>query len=134
MYCRTCGNEMNDNAEICVKCGVRKFVGTEYCQNCGAKTLEQAEICTECGVKLLVEKEVKKPNEIISKVKRILPNILLILGVILLIAMLVNTIAAFGARSDYHMMNSFLAGGRCAVLGGLFTGFGIRLRKKYKKL
>lgn len=144
MYCRTCGNQMNDNAEICVKCGVRKNVGNEYCQNCGAKTLEQAELCTECGVRLLSEKisngknlsEVissEKKAEIISKSKRVIPNILLVLGVLLIIAMLVNTISAFGARSDYYMMKSFSASGRCAIFGGLFTGFGIRLRKKFKK-
>lgn len=26
MYCRTCGSKINDNAEICVKCGVRKML------------------------------------------------------------------------------------------------------------
>lgn len=30
MYCRTCGNKMNDNAEICVKCGMKRNVGTDY--------------------------------------------------------------------------------------------------------
>lgn len=143
MYCRTCGNQMNENAEICVKCGVRKNVGKAYCQNCGAKTLEQAELCTECGVRLLSEKtsngrnlsEVmssEKKAELISRAKKIIPNILLVLGVILLIATIVNIVSAFGARSDYYMMNSFSAAGRCAIFGGLFTGFGIRLRKKYK--
>ena len=35
MYCRTCGNQMHRDAEICVKCGVRKYVGSDYCQVCG---------------------------------------------------------------------------------------------------
>ena len=52
MYCRTCGNEMNDNAEFCVKCGVRRNVGTAYCQACGAKTTEVQEMCVNCGCRL----------------------------------------------------------------------------------
>ena len=41
MYCRTCGNKINDNAEICVKCGCKPLIGKSYCQNCGADTTEQ---------------------------------------------------------------------------------------------
>ena len=52
MYCRVCGNEVNDNAEICVKCGCRPLNGKEFCQECGAVTLEKQEICTKCGVRL----------------------------------------------------------------------------------
>lgn len=52
MYCRVCGNELNNNAEICVKCGCRPLNGNEYCQECGAVTWEKQEICTKCGVRL----------------------------------------------------------------------------------
>lgn len=49
MYCRTCGNKMNDNAEICVKCGCRPLIGREFCQVCGAPTTERQELCIKCG-------------------------------------------------------------------------------------
>ena len=32
MYCRNCGAEMNENAAICVKCGVAKGTGNSYCR------------------------------------------------------------------------------------------------------
>lgn len=104
MYCRTCGNQMNDNAEICVKCGVKKFVGTEYCQNCGAKTLEQAEICTECGVKLVKKSVGSLPtfntgeiikNKDVVKIARIIAMIILILGIFLIGKACVSFIVGF---------------------------------------
>ncbi len=52
MYCRVCGNPLNDKAEICVKCGCRPWNGTEYCQECGAETIEKQEMCTRCGCML----------------------------------------------------------------------------------
>lgn len=53
MYCRNCGNLMDDRAVICVKCGVPVGTGTAYCQNCGVETLENAGVCTQCGSILL---------------------------------------------------------------------------------
>lgn len=50
MYCRNCGNEMADNAAICVKCGVSVGMGTSYCPNCGQPTMPGAAACTNCGV------------------------------------------------------------------------------------
>ena len=64
MYCRVCGNEVNDNAEICVKCGCRPLNGKEFCQECGAVTLEKQEICTKCGVRL--KTMVNNTNNILS--------------------------------------------------------------------
>lgn len=34
MYCKNCGNLMDDQAAFCVKCGVAKGMGNNYCQNC----------------------------------------------------------------------------------------------------
>ena len=131
MYCRTCGSKMNDNAEICVKCGVKRNVGSDFCQVCGAKTLANMTNCKKCGAKLMKamsSAQIKK--KAVSKGKKTIGNILLVLGVILLIAMIANTFVGFTSRSTYSSMNSLAAAGRCAVLGGLFTGFGIRFRKK----
>ena len=52
MYCKNCGNAMDPNAAICVKCGCAKGVGTAYCPNCGQATLPNAAVCTACGCAL----------------------------------------------------------------------------------
>lgn len=52
MYCRTCGKEINDNAAVCVGCGVPPKKGTGHCPNCGAGTVSAQELCTQCGVKI----------------------------------------------------------------------------------
>lgn len=50
MFCRNCGNEMADNAAVCIKCGVAKGVGSSYCPNCGQPTMPGAAACMSCGV------------------------------------------------------------------------------------
>lgn len=52
MYCKNCGNPMDPNAAICVKCGCAKGVGNAYCHNCGQPTVAGAAACTSCGVAL----------------------------------------------------------------------------------
>lgn len=52
MYCRNCGNEMDNNAAVCVKCGVAAGNGVSYCPNCGQATMPGAATCTHCGVLL----------------------------------------------------------------------------------
>ena len=49
MYCKNCGNAMDPNAAICVRCGCAKGVGTSFCPNCGQPTLPNAAVCTACG-------------------------------------------------------------------------------------
>ena len=52
VYCRTCGHQLNDNADVCMNCGCRPQKGRKYCQNCGAETSEAQDVCIKCGVKL----------------------------------------------------------------------------------
>ncbi len=52
MYCKNCGNVMDDKAAICVKCGCAAGTGTSYCPNCGQATIPGAAACTNCGVGL----------------------------------------------------------------------------------
>ncbi len=52
MYCKNCGNQMDPNAAICVKCGCTKGTGASYCQNCGQPTVPGAAVCTSCGSSL----------------------------------------------------------------------------------
>ena len=55
MYCRFCGNLINDKAVICVKSKNNPLLGRAYCQNCGAQTTQQQTVCTKCGMKLQAE-------------------------------------------------------------------------------
>ena len=52
MYCRNCGNPMDNNAVVCVKCGCAKGTGLSYCPNCGQPTAPNAAVCMHCGVGL----------------------------------------------------------------------------------
>lgn len=52
MYCRNCGKEVAEKAEICLNCGVKPFNGANFCQNCGANVNPDAEICIKCGMRL----------------------------------------------------------------------------------
>ena len=52
MYCRNCGNEMIQNAVVCVKCGVSKGTGNFYCPHCGKETNPVAAVCLSCGCSL----------------------------------------------------------------------------------
>ncbi len=61
MYCRNCGSQVDDKAEICVHCGVRVTNGDNYCQNCGAETSEKQEMCVKCG-SMLEKYQPKKNN------------------------------------------------------------------------
>lgn len=56
MYCKNCGEQMNDNQAICVKCGVKAGEGNVYCANCGKNIDPNADVCISCGV------AVKKPR------------------------------------------------------------------------
>lgn len=50
MFCKNCGENMNDNQAICLKCGVKTGEGSAYCANCGQPVAEGAEVCLNCGV------------------------------------------------------------------------------------
>ena len=52
MICRNCGNQMDPQAVVCVKCGVPAGQGQNFCPNCGASTAPGAAVCTQCGVAL----------------------------------------------------------------------------------
>lgn len=52
MYCRNCGSEMNNEAVVCVKCGVPAGKGNGYCPTCGAETAAEAVVCPVCQTPL----------------------------------------------------------------------------------
>ena len=57
MYCKNCGEAINANQAICVKCGVKVGDGASFCANCGQVVQPNAEVCMSCGV------AVKKAND-----------------------------------------------------------------------
>ena len=50
MFCKNCGEQMNDNQAICLKCGVKTGQGSAFCANCGKEVAAGAEVCLNCGV------------------------------------------------------------------------------------
>ena len=50
MYCKNCGEQMNDNQDICLKCGVKTGQGNGFCANCGQPVAPEVEVCLNCGV------------------------------------------------------------------------------------
>ena len=52
MYCKNCGEAMNENQAICLKCGVEKGKGNAFCENCGKEVNPEAVYCLNCGVAL----------------------------------------------------------------------------------
>ena len=66
MYCKNCGNAMDPNAAICVKCGCAKGVGTSYCPNCGQPTMAGAAVCTACGCSLAVQTSGKGKSKLVA--------------------------------------------------------------------
>ncbi len=50
MYCKNCGEVMNDNQAICLKCGVKTGEGNAFCANCGKEIAANAAVCLNCGV------------------------------------------------------------------------------------
>lgn len=49
MYCKNCGNAMDDNAAVCINCGTAKGKGERFCINCGTELNPGADVCMSCG-------------------------------------------------------------------------------------
>lgn len=52
MFCKNCGEALNDNQAICLKCGVKVGEGKKFCPSCGKEVNENADVCLNCGVSL----------------------------------------------------------------------------------
>ena len=71
MYCRNCGASIEENATVCLSCGVKAGDGNKYCPNCGAEPDPKAVICVKCGVSLEEDKVKKAFQDIKSGAKTI---------------------------------------------------------------
>ena len=49
MYCKNCGNMMDSQAVVCVKCGVQAGTGDRFCSNCGQEMTPEQMVCIHCG-------------------------------------------------------------------------------------
>jgi len=52
MFCRNCGKDVVETAEICPSCGAKPLAGKQFCPACGAPTTTLTEMCTKCGTRL----------------------------------------------------------------------------------
>jgi len=52
MYCRNCGQQVDDKAIACPKCGVPPLMEKKFCSNCGTATQPNQILCVKCGVSL----------------------------------------------------------------------------------
>ena len=72
MYCRNCGQVVNDDRVYCSSCGFDKNIGKNYCSSCGKLIeFEDVDKCPMCGYVLNVvkKKEVKvnhKPKSLLA--------------------------------------------------------------------
>lgn len=49
MYCKNCGNNMDDKDSVCINCGTPAGQGNSYCRNCGTAVSPGAAVCMTCG-------------------------------------------------------------------------------------
>ena len=55
MFCKNCGEEINENQVVCLKCGFSTVNGNKYCKYCGKEVNANATFCINCGC--AIEKE-----------------------------------------------------------------------------
>ena len=76
MYCKNCGENLNENQEVCPTCGVYKGNGNRYCEDCGSEISENAAFCANCGKPLKQTQnggeraaETKIPENVLSSIQ-----------------------------------------------------------------
>lgn len=65
MYCKNCGEFMNDNQAICIKCGVKVGEGANFCANCGETISPVADFCMKCGVAVKKNDYLNGPDKVV---------------------------------------------------------------------
>lgn len=80
MYCKNCGEQMNDNQAICIKCGVKVGGGNKYCSNCGKEMPENADVCMNCGVAVKKQSSVSLDGDLGGQSKLTMALICAFLG------------------------------------------------------
>ena len=131
MFCRTCGSPVNDNAEVCVKCGCKPLVGKEYCQNCGQRTKPEQEVCVKCGVPLKSTKTIEQHKDAIkSKALKVIPKVLLGIGILFCIGIIINLFkvpSSHGAFAGEYLGQAI----ECAIIAAVFIIASRIIKKKF---
>ena len=70
MYCKNCGQQMNENQAVCLHCGVEAGKGNSFCPNCGNAVSPEASICVNCGVSLKTSAKQAPVNDVSGIQKR----------------------------------------------------------------
>ena len=47
MYCKNCGEKLNEGVNFCFNCGFKSGEGQGYCDKCGVKV--NSSTCSNCG-------------------------------------------------------------------------------------
>ena len=78
MFCKNCGEELKENQNICLKCGVERDKGSKFCGHCGNALPEKADICLNCGAPAKAIKPIKSeknPTTVVLGISAILLGI-----------------------------------------------------------
>ena len=96
MFCKYCGNELDEDNTLCKKCGKRnieeeiKSTGDDGkitlipCPSCGNSISNEAELCPHCGYK--TSKAKQKEEELFKGLFSVFSAILWIVGVFLIVS------------------------------------------------
>lgn len=110
MYCRNCGNEVNEKAIGCMKCGLDPRTEKKFCPECGIATNEKQVICTSCGISLAVspvKSAIKHENNAEAASEKTIAIVayipVAVLGFIIALIMHNNNKSQFSA---YHLRQS----------------------------
>lgn len=60
MYCRNCGEKLNEGVNFCFNCGFKSGEGLAYCEKCGVKV--KGSTCENCGNVISEYKEESQEN------------------------------------------------------------------------
>ena len=115
MFCKNCGNQMDENAAICVKCGFQKGHGNKFCSNCGNEVTPGASICVNCGCAL----EAVSNVDTSAQKSRLVAGIL---GIFLGVFGVHNFYLGYTGKAVAQLLNSVLS---CFTLAGVSEIWGL---------
>ncbi len=75
MYCRQCGSQIPNNAQVCPSCGAPQG-RTKFCSNCGSAVAVNAVACPNCGAQLEVTRAAAVAAPVAAPVAQMPPIII----------------------------------------------------------
>lgn len=120
MFCRNCGKEVAEKAEICINCGVKPLKGANYCQNCGSQVSSDAELCMRCGVRIRCAaslNNIQYAGFWLRFVASFIDGLILIVPMFIINAMFCNTGWFFGMIASWLYFALMESSGRQATIG-----------------